>query len=140
MQRLALHYAAHQIGRWDRLLHRRKFGRPSRIHGEHYGFGSNDPKMIEEILEGYRRYAGVGQHMSRIYHLTLTKIFGCVVQKNPNGMRVFVHPSGHPFHRWASLYIGLHKYFRLNSGKSINMVIPEFATDLRILKAGLQRA
>jgi hypothetical protein len=97
MQRLALHYAAHQIGRWDRLLHTRKFGRPSRINGSHYGFGSNDPKMIEEILEGYRRYAGAGQHMSRIYHLTLTKIFGCVVQKNPNGMRVFVHPSGHPF-------------------------------------------
>ena len=35
--RWALHYAAHQIGKWSRLDCKRKFGRPSRIHGAHHG-------------------------------------------------------------------------------------------------------
>lgn len=95
--RWALHYAVHCIGRWDRMGHERKLGRPSRIHGAYHGYGTNDPEMIERILEGYRQFAGPGQHMSRIYRRTLTKVFGCVPQTDPLGRKTFVHPAGRPF-------------------------------------------
>lgn len=95
--RWALHYAVHYIGRWERMGRERKFGRPSRIHGAYHGYGTNDPEMIERILEGYRRFAGAGQHLSRIYRRTLTKVFGCVTQTDPSGRKTFVHPAGRPF-------------------------------------------
>lgn len=95
--RWALHYAVHCIGRWDRMGHKRKLGRPSRIHGAYHGYGTNDPEMIERILEGYRQFAGPGQHLSRIYRRTLTKVFGCVTQTDPSGRKSFVHPAGRPF-------------------------------------------
>ncbi|WP_287881868.1 hypothetical protein [Aquitalea sp.] len=95
--RWALHYAVHCIGRWDRMGRERKLGRPSRIHGAHHGYGTNDPEMIDRILDGYRRFAGPGQHMSRIYRRTLTSRFGCVSQTDPSGRKCFVHPAGRPF-------------------------------------------
>lgn len=95
--RWALHYAVHRIGRWDRMGRERKFGRPSRIHGAHHGYGSNDPEMIERILDGYRRFAGPGKHLSQIYRLALIKVFGCVTQTDATGRKYFVHPSGRPF-------------------------------------------
>lgn len=95
--RWALHYAVHCIGRWDRMGYKRKLGRPSRIHGAYHGYGTNDPEMIASILEGYRQFAGPGQHLSRIYRRTLTKVFGCVTQTDPSGRKSFVHPAGRPF-------------------------------------------
>ncbi|MDC7714418.1 hypothetical protein PQU96_09790 [Vogesella sp. LYT5W] len=95
--RWALHYAVHCIGRWDRMGRERKLGRPSRIYGAYHGYGTNDPEMIECILEGYRRFAGPGQHLSKIYRRTLTKVFGCVPQTDPTGRKTFVHPAGRPF-------------------------------------------
>lgn len=95
--RWALHYAVHRIGRWNRMGHERKLGRPSRIHGVHHGYGTNDPEIIERILEGYRRFAGPGQHLNRIYRRTLTSVFGCVMQTAPSGRKSFIHPVGRPF-------------------------------------------
>ncbi|WP_139794236.1 hypothetical protein [Chromobacterium violaceum] len=95
--RWALHYAVHCIGRWERMGRERKLGRPSRIHGTHHGYGTNDPEMIERILEGYRRFAGPGQHLSRIYRRTLTSVFGCVMQTDVSGRKSFIHPAGRPF-------------------------------------------
>ena len=95
--RWALHYIVQHIGRWDRMGRDRKFGRPSRLHGSHYGFGSNDQDMIQKILEGYRKFAGPGQHLSRAYRSTLTKVFGCVTQTDPSGRKYYVHPAGEAF-------------------------------------------
>lgn len=95
--RWVLHYAVHCIGQWDRMGRERKLGRPSRIYGEHHGHGTNDPQTIERIIEGYRQFSGPGQHLNRVYRLTVTKVFGCVVQTDPSGKKAFVHPAGQPF-------------------------------------------
>jgi hypothetical protein len=95
--RWALHYAVHCIGRWSRIGCERKLGRPSRLHGAHHGHGTNDPEVIERILEGYRKFAGPGQHLSRIYRRTITSVFGCVMQTDPSGRKSFVHPAGRPY-------------------------------------------
>ncbi|NTV94163.1 MAG: hypothetical protein HGA75_01955 [Thiobacillus sp.] len=95
--RWALHYAVHCIGRWSRMGHERKLGRPSHIYGAHHGHGTNDPEIVERILEGYRRFAGPGQHLSRIYRRTLVSVFGCVMQTDPFGRKSFIHPAGRPF-------------------------------------------
>ncbi len=121
MQRLVLTYSIHNIGKWDRLGRAKKFGRPSKVFGTYYGFGSNDAAMIDMMLAGYRRFTGPGKRMSRIYHQTLTQLFGCVVQRAPNGMHIFVHPAGKAFpslgqfvYRVAQVYPldqrQLHKY------------------------------
>ena len=95
--RWALHYPVHHIGHWDRMGRERKFGRPSRLKGAHHGHGSNDQEMIDRILEGYRKYAGPGQHLRAIYRRTLRTVFGCVVQTDPQGRKSFVHPAGRAF-------------------------------------------
>jgi hypothetical protein len=95
--RWALHYAVHCVGRWNRMGREEKLGRRSRIHGSLHGYGTNDPETIERILEGYRRFAGPGQHLSRIYRRTLVSVFGCVMQTDPSGRKSFIHPAGRPF-------------------------------------------
>lgn len=97
LSRWALHYAVNRIGRWDRMGRPKKFGRSSRLYGANYGYNANDPEMIERMLEGYRKFAGPGQHLNRIYHRTLISVFGCVVQKEASGRKAFVHSSGKPF-------------------------------------------
>jgi hypothetical protein len=93
LNRWALHYAVNRIGRWDRIGRQKKFGRPSRRYGANHGYNANDPEMIKRMLEGYRTFAGPGQHFNRIYHRTLISVFGCVVQKKSSGRKVFVHPA-----------------------------------------------
>lgn len=95
--RWALHYAVHRIGRWNRMGRERKFGRPSRVHGSHHGYSSNDTEMIERIVDSYRRFAGPGKHLSRIYRLALINVFGCVTQTDQTGRKYFAHPLGLPF-------------------------------------------
>lgn len=95
--RWVLHYKVFNIGRWDRMGRNRKFGRPSRLNGADHGYGTNDPEMICKISEGYRKFAGPGQHLSKIYRRTIRSIFGCVVQTDPMGVKYFVHPAGEPF-------------------------------------------
>lgn len=95
--RWALHYAVQHLGRWNRMGRERKFGRPSRLNGPLHGYGSNDPEMVERILEGYRKFAGPGQHLSKIYRRTMSSIFGCVVQTDALGKKYFTHPAGRPF-------------------------------------------
>ncbi|NMM14161.1 MAG: transposase [Rhodoferax sp.] len=96
--RWALHYPVHKIGVWDRMTKvGKKFGRQSLAKGAQHGYGSNDPEMIEKILDGYRRFAGPGEHMSKIFRQTLMKIFGCTVTTDRFGRKYFVHPSGEPF-------------------------------------------
>jgi len=97
--RWALHYKVANIGRWDRMGRNRKFGRPSRLNGADHGYGTNDPEMIKKIIEGYRKFAGPGQHLSKIYRRTIRSVFGCVVQTDPMGVKDFVHPAGEPFPR-----------------------------------------
>ncbi|WP_295994970.1 hypothetical protein [Rugamonas sp.] len=97
LSRWALHYAVNRIGRWDRSGRQKKFGRPSRLYGANHGYNANDPEMIKRMLEGYRTFAGPGQHFNRIYHRTLISVFGCVVQNKSSGRKVFVHPAGRPF-------------------------------------------
>lgn len=95
--RWALHYAVQRIGRWERIGRDQKFGRPSKVNGEYHGYGSNDPEMIQMILEGYRKFAGPGQHMSKIYRRTMRTVFGCVSQTDGAGRKYFIHPAGRPF-------------------------------------------
>ena len=95
--RWALHYKVPKIGHWDRIGRACKFGRPSRLYGSDHGYGTNSPAMMEKILEGYRKFAGPGQHLSKIYRQTIRSVFGCVVQTDPMGVKYFVHPAGDPF-------------------------------------------
>lgn len=95
--RWSLHYPVHKIGRWDRMAIERKLGRPSKINGASHGYSSNNTEMIEKIIQGYRRFAGPGQHLIKIYRSTIRHIFGCVVQKSARGVKYFIHPAGMPF-------------------------------------------
>lgn len=95
--RWALHYAVHTIGRWDRMGRPYKLGRPSSRHGAQHGHSTCDPEMIKRILEGFRKYAKPGKHLSKIYRETLTKDFGCIVQTDPSGRKSFIHPTGQAF-------------------------------------------
>jgi hypothetical protein len=97
LSRWSLHYAVNKIGRWNRAGRQKKFGRPSRLRGANHGYNANDPEMIQRMLDGYRKFAGPGQHLNRIYHRTLVSIFGCVVQAEPSGRKAFIHPAGNPF-------------------------------------------
>jgi hypothetical protein len=89
-----LHYDVHRIGHWDRLSKKTKLGRPSRLFGANHGHGTNDLEIIAKIEDGYRRFAGPGQHLSKIYRRTITKIFCCVMQNEPSGRKRYVHPGG----------------------------------------------
>ena len=95
--RWALHYPVQRIGCWDRMGREKKFGRHSVVNGTHHGYGSNDLDMIQKILEGYRKFAGHGQHMSNIYRRAMLTVFGCAVQTDPRGRKYFIHPAGSPF-------------------------------------------
>lgn len=96
--RWALHYPIHKIGRWDRFAKvGRKRGRPSLARGAQQGHGSNDPVMIEGILKGYRKYAGLGVRMSTSYRQTMLKVFGCREVSDERGYKHFVQPDGLPF-------------------------------------------
>lgn len=95
--RWALHYSVHRIGRWSRIGNKQKLGRPSRLYGANHGHGTNDPEVIDNILKGYRRFAGPGQHLSHIYRRTLQYVFGCVTQTDATGRKSFIHPAGKPF-------------------------------------------
>lgn len=95
--RSALHYPVHKLGRWDRLSKEtQKLGRSSLRKGAQQGFRS-DPGMIGKILQGYRRFAGLGVRMSSIYRDTMLKIFRCNSFTGENGYMYYVHPDGVPF-------------------------------------------
>jgi hypothetical protein len=96
-RRDALHYPIHKIGHWNRTGRSQKLGRPSLKKGAQQGFNSADPTMIEKILEGYRRYSGLGVRMSTIYEKSMRKVFGCESVRGPDDRAFFVHPDGHPF-------------------------------------------
>ncbi len=95
--RWALHYTVQLIGQWKRIGRDRKFGRPSRIYGANHGYSTNDPELVQQMLTGYRKFAGPGQHLSRIYRRTLISVFGCVTQTDRTGRKSFIHPAGKPF-------------------------------------------
>lgn len=113
LSRWALHYAVNQIGRWDRTGHKKKLGRPSRLRGAHHGYATNDPRMIENMLVGYRKFAGAGRHLSRIYRETLVSVFGCVVYTEPSGKKAFIHPNGNPFPSLAQFAYRIAKEYPL---------------------------
>lgn len=111
----SLHYGVHRIGHWDRFSKQTKLGRPSRLLGANHGYGTNDTEVLAKIEEGYRRFAGHGQHLSKIYRKTMTKIFCCVMQTEPSGRKRYVHPSGLPFPSFGQFCYRIGQIFSLES-------------------------
>lgn len=95
-QRLALHYAVENIGRWERVGRDTKFGRHS-LSGSCIGYSAADENIITKSVQGYRRFAGPGKHMTEIYRQTLRNEFGCKTRGEKGGRKEFFHPQGSPF-------------------------------------------
>lgn len=96
MERLALHYAINQIGKWARAPKDKKFGRPSSL-GAWHGHSSCDDEMQNMCIQGFRDYATAGQSLRAIYRRTMVRVFGCKPISGERGRMSFVHPEGKPF-------------------------------------------
>ncbi|NHZ45024.1 hypothetical protein F1609_33520 [Massilia sp. CCM 8693] len=96
MERLALHYAIPNIGKWDRSKKEKKFGRPSSL-GAMHGHSSCAEEFQENCRAGYSRFSGPGVSMRSIYRQTMTIVFGCKAVKDSRLRMRFAHPDGKPF-------------------------------------------
>ncbi len=101
MNRQALHYPTHRIGRWSRDTNtpQCKQGRPHKYLGKQHGFNTSK-EMKEKIHRGWRRETGLGIQMTDIYIKVMKKDFGCSTRQITEGSqkrKVLWHPDGKPF-------------------------------------------
>jgi len=99
--RFALHYPIRSIGRWcrEKTTPTQKWGAPHKFRGKGHGHNTS-PEMKALMLRGYRREVGLGVTMTKIYHKTMLKDFGCRWTDVHHGSFVHKelwHPQGKPF-------------------------------------------
>jgi hypothetical protein len=89
-----------RIGRWDRAAPEhlgKKFGRPAKSLGKHYGSPGCDPVFIQKVQESYLRHAAIGVPFLEVYRKALRVDFGCLSRRNEKGYQVLYQPQGKPF-------------------------------------------
>lgn len=101
MNRQALQYPTHRIGRWARDANtpQTKRGRPHKYLGKEHGFNTSQ-EMKAKIHRGWRREAGLGIRMTKIYTNVMSKDFGCSTRWITEGRQrrqIVWHPQGKPF-------------------------------------------
>ncbi|MDN3578275.1 hypothetical protein QWZ03_16015 [Chitinimonas viridis] len=109
-QRWALHYAVARIGRWNRVGTGHKFGRTP-LSGSCAGYSAADEGVIAKSIEGYRRFARPGRHLTEIYRDCLKQVFGCQTRRVPGDRSEFFHPDGNPFPSFDQFIYRIRKSF-----------------------------
>jgi hypothetical protein len=109
----SLHSPWHNIGRWARKLHCKKFGRPSLRFGTRYGCGE-DPELTEAYIAGYEEYARLGRTLQEVYDLIMVKNLKCKVgSQGKQKFTVFIPPAGQSFYTYDQFRSRLIKKFGL---------------------------
>jgi hypothetical protein len=110
----SLHSPWHNIGKWERELHRgKKFGRPSLSYGARYGSGE-DPELTKAYIAGYEYYARLGRTLQEVYELIMIKDLKCKVgSKGKQKFKVFIPPAGCGMYTYDQFRYRLIKEFGL---------------------------
>lgn len=109
----ALHSPWHNIGRWARKLHQKKFGRPSLRFGTRYG-SAEDPELTQKYVAGYEEYAKLGRTLQEVYDLIMVKRLKCkIASHGKQKFKVFIPPAGQGFYTYDQFRYRLIKKFGL---------------------------
>lgn len=109
----SLHSPWHNIGRWARKLHQKKFGRPSLRFGTRYGSAEN-PELTREYLAGYGEHAKLGRTLQDVYDLIMVKNLKCKIGSHGRQkFKVFIPPPGQGFYTYDQFRYRLIQEFGL---------------------------
>ncbi|MES1938445.1 hypothetical protein [Salinisphaera hydrothermalis] len=103
----------HRVGHWDRTAQggrKSRLGRPSKRAAAPRASRLSAADR-ELILDTYRRYRGLGVHLSKIYVRALKTDWHCQAARRADGRFEIYHPDGQPFPTYRQYEYHLVKTF-----------------------------